>query len=107
MDCRRLRCTPKASLEPGFGADVRDELRKGVMTRPVFVKQFGELTAEDFIQHPVWIAVHGMDDDEPWYEDCGEESFRPWTGPLPVGPEEGMLLVQATLTLADGWFYHS
>ena len=72
------------------------------MTRPTFVKQFGDLTALDFTQHPVWIAVHGIDEDEPWYDDCDEESFRPWTGSLPVAPEDGMLLVQVTLTFADG-----
>jgi hypothetical protein len=62
------------------------------------------LTAEDFIENPVWIAVHGMDEDEPWYDedDCDEETFRPWTGALPVNPEEGMLLVEAIFTLADG-----
>jgi len=43
--------------------------RFDVMTRPAFLRQFGELTAEDFIQHPVWIAVHGVDDQEPWYDD--------------------------------------
>ena len=72
------------------------------MPRPTSVKQFGDLTAQDFVQHPVWVAVHGIDEDEPWYDDCNEESFRPWIGPLPVSPEEGMLLVQATLSFADG-----
>jgi|SRR5882724_503434 len=78
------------------------------MTRPAFLRQFGELTAEDFIQHPVWIAVHGVDDQEPWYDDddCDEETFRPWTGAIPVSHEEGMLLVQATLTFADGTTAH-
>ena len=72
------------------------------MARPRFLKQFGELTTDDFVQHPVWVAVHGTDEDEPWYDECDEETFKPWTGALPVSPEEGMLLVQATLTLADG-----
>jgi len=72
------------------------------MTRPAFLKQFGDLTAQDFLEHPVWICVHGSDEDEPWYDDCDEETFKPWTGDLPVGPEEGMLLVQATFTFADG-----
>jgi hypothetical protein len=72
------------------------------MSRPAFLKQFGELTVEDFIRHPVWIGVHGMDENEPWYDDCDEETFKPWAGDLPAGPEEGMLLVQATFTFADG-----
>jgi hypothetical protein len=46
--------------------------------------------------------VHTVDLDESWYEDTDEETFRPWNGPLPVGPEEGMLLLRASLTLADG-----
>src|SRR5262249_48738508 len=63
---------------------------------------FGELTAEDFAQHPVWISVHGLDEEEPWYDEdgCNEETFRPWTGALPVSPEEGLLLVAAIFTVA-------
>ncbi len=72
------------------------------MTRPAFLKQFGDLTAEDFLEHPVWVCVHGSDEDEPWYDDCDEETFKPWTGDLPAGPEEGMLLVNAAFTFADG-----
>jgi hypothetical protein len=72
------------------------------MSRPGFLKQFGDLTAGDFSEHPIWIALHGSDEDEPWYDECDEETFKPWTGALPVSPEEGMLLVQATLTFADG-----
>jgi hypothetical protein len=74
------------------------------MPRPAFLKQFGEFTAEDFVQHPVWISVHGLDEEEPWYDedDCNEETFRPWTAALPVSPEEGLLLVAAIFTLADG-----
>ena len=72
------------------------------MPRPAFLKQFGDLIADDFSEHPVWIAVHGSDEDEPWYDECDEETFKPWTGALPVSPEEGMLLVQSVLTFADG-----
>ena len=72
------------------------------MGRKPTLKQFGDLMPADFEKHPVWISVHGLDSDEPWYADTDEETFRPWTGKLPVGPEEGMLLVRAMLTLADG-----
>lgn len=65
------------------------------------LKQFGELTPVDFDRHPVWIAAHGADDGEPWYEETNEETFRPWTGLLPVSPSEGMLLVRAKLELRD------
>ncbi len=71
------------------------------MTAKPLLRQFGELSPADFIAHQVWIACHSADYDEPWYDDTDEETFRPWNGPLPVGPEEGMLLVRAQMTLAD------
>ena len=64
--------------------------------------QFGDLSADHFARHPVWIGVHGVDDEEPWYDDTDEETFRPWDGGLPADPESGMLLVRAEMTLADG-----
>lgn len=73
--------------------------RKG--DRPI-IKQFGDLAPNDFSQHPVWASCHTLDYGEPWYDETDEESFRPWTGALPVGPEEGMLLVRATFKLSDG-----
>ena len=66
------------------------------------LKQFGSLTRADFTAHPVWIACHTADYDEPWYDDTDEETFRPWTGLLPADPVEGMLLMRATMILADG-----
>jgi len=69
--------------------------------RPPLV-QFADLTPTHFSTHLVWIQCHVVDYDEPWHDDTDEETFRPRTGPLPAGPEEGMLLVAADLTLADG-----
>jgi hypothetical protein len=69
------------------------------------LKQFGDLTAEDFEREPVWISCHVEDYDEPWYGETDEETFRPWSGALPVSPSLGMLLVRATATLADGSSY--
>ncbi len=71
------------------------------------LKQYGDLRASDFARKPAWINVHGLDEDEPWYDDdtVDEETFRPWTGGLPVGPEEGMLLVAAAFRAADGEMY--
>lgn len=66
------------------------------------LKQFGDLTPEDFDSHGVWIGCHSADYDEPWYEDTDEETFRPWTGDLPADASEGMLLVKAMLELRDG-----
>lgn len=82
------------SLAVEGGADTME-------ARPV-LKQFGDLVPADFQQHPVWIGCHTADYDEPWYDETDEETFRPWTGELPAGPEEGMLLVRATFTIADG-----
>ncbi len=72
------------------------------MSRTPELKQFGALTAADFARHAVWVSVQTMDSDESWYDDTDEETFRPWTGELPVRPDDGMFLVRAALTLADG-----
>lgn len=72
------------------------------MAKKPLLRQFGDLTANDFVSHPVWIACHSADYDEPWFEETDEETFRPWIGALPVAPEEGMLLVRSRMTLADG-----
>ena len=66
------------------------------------LKQFGDLSLDDFKRHPVWIGCHGADSDKAWYDHTDEETFRPRTGNLPADPSEGMLLVRATAVLADG-----
>lgn len=66
------------------------------------LKQFGDLVPTDFERHPVWIGCHIADYDEPWHDETDEETFRPWAGPLPAGPSDGMLLVRATVQLPDG-----
>jgi hypothetical protein len=45
------------------------------------LKQFGDLTVDDFARCPAWISCHVQDYDEPWYDETDEETFRPWTGP--------------------------
>ena len=69
------------------------------------LKQFGDLRPSDFEQHPVWVSCHVIDYDEPWYDQTDEETFRAWTGHLPVDPSETMFLVRATLTATDGTRY--
>ena len=66
------------------------------------LKQFGDLSPADFDTHPVWIACHTEDYAEPWFNETDEETFRPWTGALPVNPSDGMLLVRARFELRDG-----
>jgi hypothetical protein len=72
------------------------------MSSPPELVQFGDLTPTHFSRHPVWIQCHGTDSEEPWHDATNEETFRPWLNDLPVDPSEGMLLVAATFTLADG-----
>ena len=71
------------------------------MSGPELV-QFADLTQAHFARQPLWIQVHTADYDEPWYSDSDEETFRPRSGPLPASASEGMLLVSASFTLADG-----
>jgi hypothetical protein len=68
--------------------------------RPTLV-QFGALTPAHFAQHPVWVACHGVDAEQPWYDETDEETFRPWDGELPVSAE-AMHLVRCTFRLNDG-----
>ncbi len=66
------------------------------------LKQFGDLTPSDFEKYPVWVQCHIIDYDEKWYDQTNEETFRPWTGQLPVTPDFAMFLVLADLKLNDG-----
>jgi hypothetical protein len=66
------------------------------------LRQFGTLTEADFVRHPVWIGVHTYDNNEPWYDETNEETFRPWLKDTPVHPRQGIFLIRASLTLKDG-----
>lgn len=68
------------------------------------LKQDDELTVEDLEQHPVWMSVHGEDEDEKWYSRCDETTVRPWVGLLPVDPdkEERTLILAATFAAPIG-----
>jgi len=70
-------------------------------TRPT-LKQFLELRQPDFDKYPVWVNCHVVDYDEDWYDDTDEETFRPWTGDIPVSPNDTMYLVSAQFQLNDG-----
>lgn len=72
------------------------------MGRKPILKQFGDLRLADFTKHPVWASVHSFDNDEPWFDDCDDETFRPWKKSLPVAPSQGMFLISANFELADG-----
>lgn len=64
-----------------------------------------ELTEQDFLRYPVWIGVHNYDYGQPWYDLADEQTFRPWTEPLPFAEKRGIALVKATFQLADGGTY--
>jgi hypothetical protein len=72
------------------------------MTERPLLKQFGDLTEQDFAGHPVWLNCHVADYEEPWYDETDEETFRPWSGGLPADLGSGMLLVRARAVLRDG-----
>ncbi|MBN9663651.1 MAG: tetratricopeptide repeat protein [Acidobacteria bacterium] len=74
------------------------------MTRPL-LRQDWELSVEDFQNHPLWLAVHGRDQSEEWYEQCDEETFRPWDGMFPAAPQSGAFLVAAWMKLRKGRTY--
>lgn len=64
------------------------------------MKQYADLRPDDFDRHPVWIACHTADYNEEWYDETDEETFRPYTGSLPVTAKE-MYLVRCTFKLSD------
>jgi hypothetical protein len=61
-------------------------------------KQVYELTVEDFDQHPVWEFAL----DEEGEEGQDEATVRPIQLTGPVNPADGMVVVKARFTLADG-----
>jgi hypothetical protein len=69
------------------------------------LKQETDLSPADFARQPVWVGVHHYDSDQPWYEQSDEETFRPWTGPLPFAEPRGFALVATEFVLADGSVY--
>src|SRR5262249_6827956 len=54
------------------------------MSRRLDLIQFGSLGSEHFKAFPVWVSCHSVDFDEEWFDETDEETFRPWTGSLPV-----------------------
>ncbi len=66
------------------------------------LKQQYDLTLSDFDRYPLWIGVHNFDSGQPWWENADEQTYRPWTGPLPFQEERGMVLAKAVFEFADG-----
>jgi hypothetical protein len=71
------------------------------------LKQIENLTPSDFDCHPIWVGVHNNDFGEPWYDQSDEQTYRPWTGPLPFPGKDrfAIFLVATSFCLADGSVY--
>lgn len=69
------------------------------------LKRYGELRAADLERHPVWVACHVADHDEPWYDMTDEETFRPATDAVPIDADPGAYLIKAVFAVADGATY--
>jgi hypothetical protein len=61
-------------------------------------RQVYELTPEDLERFPIWEFAH----DEEGEEDQDEATVRPYEASGPLDPAEGMFIVRASFTLADG-----
>lgn len=71
----------------------------------VLLKSFGELIESDFKIYPVWVMCHIIDYDQPWYNQTNEETYRPWTGEIPVTPQSDFL-AKAVFSFKDGTTYN-
>lgn len=70
----------------------------------VVLKSLGELRESDFVNYPVWVLCHILDYDEPWYDKTDEETYRPWTGKVPVKPRFDFI-GKTTFHFKDGTVY--
>lgn len=50
----------------------------------VLLKNFLELTLQDFKTYPIWVQCHIIDYSNYWYEQTQEDTVRPYTGPKPA-----------------------
>ena len=69
------------------------------------LKQQWELALEDFKRYPVWVGVHNLDFGKPWFDQCDEATYRPWTDQLPVEAGLAIVLVLAMLETKDKTVY--
>jgi len=69
--------------------------------RPL-IKTYGEISVADLHRQQIWINVHTADEDQPWYDDAGEDSYRPHLGEPPRRPYDNLFVLLATARLHDG-----
>ena len=66
------------------------------------IKGYGEITVADLRGHQIWINVHTADEEQPWYDDAGADSYRPHLGEPPRPPYDDLYVLLAAATLGDG-----
>ena len=74
------------------------------MERPT-LKQYAGLSEQDLARHPLWVCTHGVDEQEPWYRETNELTYRPWDGRLPfdrLHPPAPDVAARVNFTIADG-----
>ena len=64
-------------------------------------RTYDQLDLVAFREHPVWLYVHIHDFGNPIYEECDEETMRPWPGDYPA-PADAVCEVAASFVFADG-----
>lgn len=65
------------------------------------LKQDWEIRSSDLYEDPVWMCVHGHDENEQWYEDTDEATFRPWDVSVQA-LRDRLLLVRVSMVLKNG-----
>ena len=67
------------------------------------LKRIHDLRPADFDAHPIWMNVHG-EQDQPWYGETDEVTYRPWVGAIPYDCSDPLhsVLVRADFRLANG-----
>ena len=68
------------------------------------LRQLSDLILDDFKSNPVWVGVRQFDYDQPWYEKADDQTYRAWTGSLPleVNYQFPLVRVLGSFRLADG-----
>jgi hypothetical protein len=76
------------------------------MNTPILKEQWC-LKPTDLEHYPVWIRVIDFDQDQEWFSDATERTYRPWEGVLPLVPRSpfSFTLVNTTFRLSSGESY--
>lgn len=93
----------KSRMRRLYLKDLSSQERPNIVQREKpTLKQFSDLSSNDFNENPVWVQCHTADYGQKWYDETDEESFRPWDGELPISPDEAIFLIKSNFTLNNG-----